>query len=611
MCGIVGYVGKEKTGSVLVEGLKRLEYRGYDSAGVAFLRKDSLVTVRAVGKVAELEAALAHQADNADIGIAHTRWATHGVPSEKNSHPHSDCEGRLSVVHNGIIENYLELKKQLEAKGHTFKSDTDTEVIVHLVEQYVQEGHSLDEAFESTLALLKGTYGIVLLSVAEPGSLRVARMGSPLVIGVGTNEHFIASDVSAILAHTSKVVYLEDGEWAVVRSESYQVKSIVNKQAVEKEVELVDWTDDQAQKQGYPHFMLKEILEQPKSIADAMRGRIDIENGIARLGGLREVKEDLARIERIVIVSCGTSYHAGLVGEYMIEEYAGIPVEVEFASEFRYRKPLLNQKTAVLVISQSGETADTLAALREAKQKGALTLGIVNVVGSTIARETDAGIYNHAGPEVSVASTKAFTSQLTILALLTVYLGRQRDMSLVTGQRILRELSSIPEKVEQFLEQNKDLEKLAQKFKDVGHYLYVGRKYNFPVAYEGALKIKEIAYVAAQGYPTGEMKHGPIALIDESSLAVAIIPDDSVYEKNISGLQEIRARGGAILAIATVGDEQLTKEVEEIVFIPKTLEMLTPLLAVIPLQLFSYHMSVLKGYDVDQPRNLAKSVTVE
>lgn len=613
MCGIVGYVGKEQTGSVLVEGLKRLEYRGYDSAGVAFIKHGKIVTVRAVGKVAELENSLGNKAEESTIGIAHTRWATHGVPSEKNSHPHQDCTGKFSVVHNGIIENYQELKADLQKQGHKFKSDTDTEVIAHLVEQFVKNGKSIDEAFRTTLSLLHGTYGIVLLSLDEPGCLRVARMGSPLVIGVANGEHFIASDVTAILAHTKKVIYLEDGEWATIQSKSYSVKSIKEsgKKTITKTPETVTWDEGEAKKQGYPHFMLKEIYDQPKSVADAMRGRIDMETGTARLGGLREVAKKLQNIERIIIVSCGTSYHAGLVGEYMLEEYAGIPVEVEFASEFRYRKPLLNKKTAVLVISQSGETADTLAALREAKSKGALTLGIVNVVGSTIARETDAGVYNHAGPEVSVASTKAFTSQLTILALLTVYLGRQREMSLVTGQRILRDLQKIPKAIEAVLKEDAKIKKLAKKFADTEHYLFVGRKYNFPVAYEGALKIKEIAYVAAQGYPTGEMKHGPIALIDEDALAVALVPKDSVYEKNISGLQEIKARGGKILALISAGDTKLAKDLQDTIMIPKTLEMLTPLLSVIPLQLLSYHMSVLKGYDVDQPRNLAKSVTVE
>lgn len=596
---------------MLLEGLKRLEYRGYDSAGVAFIDGKKIKTVRAVGKVTRLESALGEKSDESTVGIAHTRWATHGVPSEKNSHPHRDCENQFSVVHNGIIENYLELKNSLQSKGHVFKSDTDTEVIVHLVEQFVHEGNDVDSAFQKTLSLLEGTYGIVLLSIAEPDTLRVARMGSPLVIGVSKDEHFIASDVTAILGHTQKVIYLEDGEWAVICRDSYTVKGIQSKKPIEKKPEIISWSEGEAKKQGYPHFMLKEIYEQPKSVADAIRGRIDIENGTARLGGLREVEKRLQKIERIIIVSCGTSYHAGLVGEYLLEEYAGIPVEVEFASEFRYRKPILDKKSAVLVISQSGETADTLAALREAKSKGALTLGIVNVVGSTIARETDAGVYNHAGPEVSVASTKAFTSQLAILTLLTVYLGRKRNMSLATGQRILRELQKIPKAIETVLEENKKIKKLAKKFVATEHYLYVGRKYNFPVAYEGALKIKEIAYVAAQGYPTGEMKHGPIALIDSKALAVALVPKDSVYDKNISGLQEIKARGGKILALVTAGDSRLIKDIPDTVAIPKTLEMLSPLLTVIPLQLFSYHMSVLKGNDVDQPRNLAKSVTVE
>lgn len=617
MCGIVGYTGKQRAGDVLLSGLKRLEYRGYDSAGVSFLQeekgKSKIKTIRAVGKVAVLEEAVGNEADESSVGIAHTRWATHGVPSEKNSHPHQDCTKKFSIVHNGIIENFLVLKEELQKQGHVFKSATDTEVIVHLVEQYTKEGASIDEAFHKTLSRLEGTYGLVLMALDEPGSLWVARMGSPLVIGVAAGEHFIASDITALIAYTKRVVYLEDGEWAKVTKDGYAVKSRRKKGSspISKKPEYITWDEGEAKKLGFPHFMLKEIYEQPKSVADAIRGRIDLATGTARLGGLREVEARLRTIERIIIVSCGTSYHAGLVGEYMLEEYAGIPVEVEFASEFRYRKPILGKKTAVIVISQSGETADTLAALREAKNKGALTIGIVNVVGSTIARETDAGIYNHAGPEVSVASTKAFTSQLAILALLTVYLGRQREMSLVMGQRILGELQKIPKAITKILESDKYIKSLAKKFKNTEHYLYVGRKYNFPVAYEGALKIKEIAYVAAQGYPTGEMKHGPIALIDAKALAVAIMPKDSVYEKNISGLQEIHARGGQVLALATVGDKNLLKSVPSVIAIPKTLEMLTPMLTVVPLQLFSYHMSVLKGYDVDQPRNLAKSVTVE
>ena len=609
MCGIVGYVGKREAKDLLIEGLRRLEYRGYDSAGVALVEGKKLKRVRALGKVAELEKKTDGVAYTATTGIAHTRWATHGKPSEKNAHPHADCGGGIALVHNGIIENYSELREQLIKQGHRFSSETDTEVVAHLVEEHVKKSGYVEEAFALAVKELRGTYGIALVSVAEPEKLFVARMGSPLLIGVGKDEYFVASDVSAILAHTKKVVYLEDGERAVITREGYVVKS--GRTIQKKDETAVEWSEKEAKRGGYPHFMLKEIFDQPESFADALRGRLLPDDGNARLGGLREVAKRLEGIERIVIVSCGTSYHAGLVGEYMLEEYAGIPVEVEYASEFRYRKPLLDKHTAVLALSQSGETADTLAAIREAKSKGALTLGIVNVVGSTIARETDAGVYNHAGPEVSVASTKAFTSQLAILSLLTLYLGRKRGMSLVTGKRIAQELLKLPRLMERIFEQSGTIKKLAKKYANRKNYLYLGRKYNFPIAFEGALKVKEIAYVSAQGYPTGEMKHGPIALVDKESLTILIAPQDSVYEKSVSGLEEIRARGGTVLAVTTEGNTALAKKADAVVYIPKTLEMLTPILSVIPLQLLAYHMSVAKGFDVDRPRNLAKSVTVE
>ncbi len=618
MCGIVGYIGKREAKDLLIEGLHRLEYRGYDSAGVTLLEKGKLKRVRALGKVAELEKKTEGMASVATLGIAHTRWATHGKPAEKNAHPHADCSGGLSLVHNGIIENYVELKECLVKQGHSFTSETDTEVVAHLIEEQLSsQGGSasggkkdrFETAFAQALKQLRGTYGIAVVSASEPEKLFVARMGSPLLIGVGKDEYFVASDVSAILAHTKRVVYLEDGERAVITCDGYVVKS--GSAVQKKTVSDVEWSEKEAKRGGYPHFMLKEIFDQPESFADALRGRLLPDEGTARLGGLREVEKRLESIKRIVIVSCGTSYHAGLVGEYMLEEYAGIPVEVEFASEFRYRKPMLDKYTAVIALSQSGETADTLAAIREAKNKGALTLGIVNVVGSTIARETDAGVYNHAGPEVSVASTKAFTSQLAILSLLTLYLGRRRGMSLVTGQRIAKELLKLPRLMERIFEQSGTIKKLAKKYANRKNYLYLGRKYNFPIAFEGALKVKEIAYVSAQGYPTGEMKHGPIALIDRDALALFIMPVDSVYEKSVSGLEEIKARGGTVLAITTEGNTALEKKADAVVYIPKALEMLTPILSVIPLQLFAYHMSVAKGFDVDRPRNLAKSVTVE
>ena len=609
MCGIVGSIGNRQAKELLIEGLRRLEYRGYDSAGISLVAGGRLKTVKAVGRVAELESKIADLPLESTAGIAHTRWATHGKPSEKNAHPHQDCHGRVSLVHNGIVENYQLLKERLIAAGHKFRSETDSEVIAHLIEEEMKT-QGFEAAFSSALKQVKGTYGIAALCVDEPEKLFAARMGSPLVIGVGLGEYMIASDVSAMVGHVERVIYLEDGEVAVVSRDGYRIKTLTNKSLHKEEIAL-EWTEEQAKKGGYPHFMIKEILEQPKSFADALLGRLVPEDGLARLGGLREVEDRLRSIRRLIIVACGTSYHAGLVGEYMIEEYAGIPVEVEYASEFRYRKPLIDKHTAVLALSQSGETADTLAAIREAKRKGALTLGIVNVVGSSIARETDAGIYNHAGPEVSVASTKAFTSQLAILALLTLYLGRQRDMSMVTGKRIVKELLRLPRLMEQVLEQADGIKKMARKYKDVPHFLYLGRKYNFPIAYEGALKLKEIAYVPAQGYATGEMKHGSIALIEPSILSIFITPEDSVYEKNLSGLEEIKARGGRVLAVTTVGNTALAKKADDVVFIPKTLELLTPLLSVIPLQLFAYYVSAAKGYDVDKPRNLAKSVTVE
>lgn len=608
MCGIIAYIGKREAKELLLEGLHRLEYRGYDSAGLTLFQKGKLYTVKAVGRVVALESKMANVRSRANIGIAHTRWATHGKPSERNAHPHRDHEDSIRIVHNGIIENYQELKQELEKKGHHFFSETDSEVIAHLLEE-LRKTFSLEDAFVRTLKRLKGTYGLVVI-VKDTEGLLAARMGSPLVIGVGQDEHFIASDVSAILASTRKVVYLEDGEWAFVTRDGYRVKRGVRLST--KEPVEIDWKAEVVKKGGFPHFMLKEIYEQSESVENAFRGRLDFERGTVILGGLREANSILQKMKRLVIISCGTSYYAGLFGKYILEEYTNLPVEVEFASEFRYRKPSLDTKTAVLVISQSGETADTLAALREAKEKRVVTLGIVNVVGSTIARETLAGIYNHAGSEVSVASTKAFTSQLTILVLLTLFFGRQRQLSLMTGRRILRELRQLPKKIQQVFKCDSVMRRFAKKYNKIETILYLGRKYQYPVALEGALKIKEIAYVNAQGYPTGEMKHGPIALIDSKTLVVLLAPKDSVYEKNISGLQEIRARGGQVVVITTEDNTALDQERGiGVVKVPKTLEMLLPILTIIPLQLFAYHMSVVRGFDVDKPRNLAKSVTVE
>lgn len=609
MCGIVGYIGKNQALPILMDGLKRLEYRGYDSAGLSVFTGEKIVTEKAVGKVAELENKINGRDIPGCLGIAHTRWATHGKPSERNAHPHHDCSKRIFLVHNGIIENYKELKKDLEKLGHKFSSETDTEVLVHLIEEYAKQV-PWDEAVWRTLAHVKGTYGLAVINALEPGKLIIARNGSPLVLGIMDDGYLVASDVAPIVRYTDRVVYLEDGEMAQVERDCFEITNLKRKK-VSKKVSKIDWTLEEAEKKGHKHFMIKEIMEQPEAVENSMRGRLLISEGMARLGGLRDVSEKLRRLKRLVIVSCGTSYYAGLVGKYMLEEYAGIRTEVEFASEFRYRKPLIDEGTAVIAISQSGETADTLAALREAKNKGAMILGIVNVVGSTIARETDAGIYNHAGPEIGVASTKAFTSQLSILGLLTLFLGRQRDMSYVTGKRIAEELAKIPKLMKSILEDSEEIKKTAKKYKSASDFLYLGRKYNYPIAMEGALKIKEISYIHAEGYPFGEMKHGPIALIDEKFPTIAIATQDSVYEKTLSGIQEIKARSGKVIAIATKGDKEIHKLVDDIIYIPKTLEMLTPLLSVVPLQLFAYHFAVEKGLDVDKPRNLAKSVTVE
>jgi glucosamine--fructose-6-phosphate aminotransferase (isomerizing) len=608
MCGIVGYISKKENPNSLklgIEALKRLEYRGYDSAGLAFLdlKKKEIFCQKAVGRIAKLEEKINdNNSFPANPIILHTRWATTGQVSEANAHPHSDCQKNIWLVHNGIIENYQALRVKLEKEGHKFYSETDTEVVVHLIEKFFQG--NLEEAVRKALGYLKGTYGIAVISRDDPQKIVAARLGSPLLVGLGENEYLVASDPAAVIAHTKKVIYLDDGEIITITPENFFILK-------EKKPEEIEWDLEDAQKAGFPHFMLKEIMEQPESIRNSLQGRLILEEGKAKLGGLDSIQNKLREIERINIVACGTAFYAGLVGEYMLEEYAGIPTEVDLASEFRYRKPILDKKTAVITISQSGETADTLGALREAKEKGTMTLGIVNTVGSSIARETEAGIYNHAGPEIGVASTKAFTSQLAILALLTLFLGRQRQLSLVMGQRIAKELSKIPELVKKVLENNSQIKELAEKYKDFNNFLYLGRKYNYPIALEGALKLKEISYIHAEGYGTGEMKHGSIALIDENFPTIVICPSDSVYEKNCSNIEEIKARKGKILAIATEGNEEIKELVNDVIYIPKTLEMLTPIISVIPLQLFAYHMGVLRGCDVDKPRNLAKSVTVE
>lgn len=611
MCGIVGYIGKNNDVLIGLEVLKRLEYRGYDSAGMAVYdpNKKDIFTAKAVGKIVNLEKKLSQiTIPKGNPFLFYTRWATHGKVTEVNCHPHTDCKKNIYLVHNGIIENYKELKEKLEKEGHKFVSETDTEVLPHLIEHFFKR--NLEEAVREALRFVRGTYALAIISKKDPNKLVLARNSAPLLIGLGEQEYLAASDPSAVIAYTKKIIYLDDGEMAVLTPFGFFVQNL-NRDRVKKPVHQIDWNIEEAQKGGYPHFMLKEIMEQPESITNSLRGRLIIESGLAKLGGLELVQNRLREIERLNIIACGTSYYAGLVGEYMLEEYAGIPTEVDFASEFRYRKTIINKKTTTIFISQSGETADTLAALREVKRIGGLTLGIVNAIGSSISRETDGGVYNHIGPEISVASTKAFTSQLSILALLTLFFGRQREMSLVTGQRIGKELIRIPELVKKVLEKYSQIEKLAKKYKDFNNFLFIGRKYNYPVALEGALKLKEVSYIHSEGYGAGEIKHGPLALIDEKFPVLAICPLDSVYDKMVSNIEEIKTRGGLVVAITTEGNKDIKKIVDDVIYIPKTLEMLNPILSVIPLQLFAYYMAVLRDCDVDKPRNLAKSVTVE
>ncbi|MDP3947618.1 MAG: glutamine--fructose-6-phosphate transaminase (isomerizing) [bacterium] len=617
MCGIVGYIGKQRALPILLDGIKALEYRGYDSAGLAIVEgENDVYAAKAVGRVANLEEKVRGAETQGALGIVHSRWATHGGVTELNAHPHTDCKGDIWLVHNGIIENYKEIKSRLLAKGHSFASETDTEVLVHLVEDKLNdaakrgEPAAIEESVREALNEVRGTYGIAVIDRWEPKKLVAARNFSPLLIGVGKDEYFIASDASPVIRHTRDVVYLNDGEMAVLEPDRYRIMTLDRKDVV-REAHVIEWNIEEAQKGGHPHFMLKEILEQPEAIQNSLRGRLLVSEGNTKLGGLAEVTERLRGVKRLLIAACGTAYLAGKVGEYMLEEYAGIPVEVDIASEFRYRKPVFREGDALLVISQSGETADTLAALREAKQKGVMTLGIVNVVGSTLARETDAGIYQHIGPEIGVASTKAFTSQVSILALLMLFLGRQRELSVVMGKRIAEELQAIPGLVREVLKTRDAVRGVADRYRDFNNFLYLGRKYNYPVAMEGALKIKEISYVHAEGVSAGEMKHGPIAMIDSSFPSIFIAPKDSVYEKNISNIEEVKARGGPVIAIATEGDKEIAELADDVLYIPKTLEMLTPILAVIPLQLFAYEFGMARGLDVDKPRNLAKSVTVE
>lgn len=625
MCGIVGYLGKRNAIPILIEGLERLEYRGYDSAGIAFPDETGKVQFKkTVGRVQALKDYFEKEVKPPvgrfnlptcpTVGIAHTRWATHGKPTEKNAHPHFDCTKNIFVVHNGIIENYAFLRTALEREGHHFNSETDTEVLAHLIERSFwfdkAETRDLEEAIAEALTHVRGTFGLVVISGLNGEKIVAARRGSPLLVGVGEGEFLVASDASAILKHTRKIIYLQDNELAVITPADVLI-STLSLERISRAPTVLDWDLESVERGGFESFMLKEIFEGPEVIENSLRGRLLHGEGGAKLGGLEDHKSILRNMKRCIIVACGTSYYAGMVGRYLFEEYAGIKCSVELASEFRYKKSIFDPDTFVLAISQSGETADTLEALRLAKNDGIFCTGIVNVVGSTIARETDAGVYNHAGPEIGVASTKAFLSQLSVLALWTLFLGRDRSLTQILGQNMARELSMMPKKVRRILDEAYKIEKKALKYARYDNFLFLGRKYSFPAALEGALKLKEISYVHAEGYAAGEMKHGPLALVDENFPAFVVAPSDGVFEKTVSNIQELRARGAPIIAIATEGDNEIASLVDDVMYIPKTLEMLTPILSVVPMQLFAYYIAKARGRDIDKPRNLAKSVTVE
>lgn len=610
MCGIIGYIGSKEVSKVLIQGLRRMEYRGYDSAGIAINSSDNGIFVhKAKGKIKDLESGLILPNDLSNTGIGHTRWATHGEPSVKNAHPMLDCQLKFSLAHNGIIENYQTLRINLESNGHKFLTDTDTEVVVHLIESYYEGDFA--KAVRLALKDLWGAYGIVVASPLHPGTIIAAKKGSPMIIGFGENEHFIASDVAAFMEYTKEIQHLNDGEMAIITANDVKVKTLENSD-VARNKERIVYDLAKIEKGGYPHYMLKEINEQPETIMDSLRGRIQLKEGKTKLGGLEQVEEELKNAKRIILTACGTSWHAAMVGEYLIEEYARIPVEVEYASEFRYREPVLNKDDVVIAISQSGETADTLAAVKYAKKCGALTLGICNVVGSEIARETQGGIFIHAGPEIGVASTKAFTSQVAVLTLLAIHLGSEKNLTSLESKKLLNELAILPEKVRDILKDYKKIEKIALEFNQSQNFLYLGRGYNFPVALEGALKLKEISYIHAEGYPAAEIKHGPIALIDEHMPVVFIaLKDDNVYPKILNNIQAVRARKGKVIVIATIGDEEIKNNADRVIYIPETIKSLSPILSVIPMQLLAYYMAVQRDCNIDQPRNLAKSVTVE
>ena len=608
MCGIVCYVGTKKVLPILIEGLKRLEYRGYDSAGLAIQAGEQIVHCRSLGRIIELERKIQDLDINGTCGIAHTRWATHGEPSERNAHPHGDQDGNVFVVHNGIIENYHILKKRLEKSGIKYRSETDTEVLAHLIA--LNFDGDLSEAVRKTMSQVEGTFGMAVVHRSRPGEVVVARRGSPLIIGVGEDGNYAASDVSAMVRYTNKVVHLNDNELALISADGFTI-STAQAKAVQRPTETVEWQAEDAELNGFPHFMLKEIYEQPETIRNAIRGRLEPGEGVPKLGGIAPVWDRLKECRHLVIVACGTSYYAGCVGRYIFEKLTEIDVEVELASEFRYRKLNFPPNTFIIAISQSGETADTLAAIREAKRKGASLIGIVNVVGSSISRETEAGIYNHAGPEIGVASTKIFISQLTILTLLAILLGRHQNLSLTDGVEAIKALSALPEQVTQILSQDNHIQAIAEKYYRLDNWLFLGRKYGYPIAMEGALKLKEVSYIHAEGYAAGEMKHGPIALINPEMPVVAVAPQDAMYEKMISNIQEVKSRKGLVIAIATEGDDKIRDMVDDLIEIPPTLDYLYPILAVVPCQLLAYHCARFLNRDIDKPRNLAKSVTVE
>jgi len=618
MCGIIGYIGKKTASPILLEGLRRLEYRGYDSAGLAVLADTGLLIRKKMGKIDEgLAPLVTEQPVPGQLGIGHTRWATHGPPSDENSHPHLDQSGKIAVVHNGVIENCDRLKERLLKTGHTFRSGTDTEVLAHLIGECFEKCRNqnsdaprLAQAVSDALREVIGTYGLAVICTEDPNTIIGARRGSPLIIGVGDGENFLASDANAIVAHTRRVVYLNDYDVAVVSRDRFDVQNLGTTTA-KVQISQLEFGAEEAERGEFAHFMLKEIFEQPHAVENALRGRLDFEAATARFGGLNMTAEALRSVDRIVIAASGTSWHAALVGEYLIEELAHIPVEVEFAHEFCYRNAPLERDTVLLVISQSGETADTLAALREAKRRGHRALAIINVVGSTIAREADGGIYMHAGPEIGVASTKAFVSTLTVLSLLAVHLGRLRMLSSRRATELLKGLEALPKQIETLFQQNDHIRTLATKYSGAEDFFFLSRGYTFPIALEGALKLKEISYIHAEGYSAAEMKHGPIALIDTKTPTVFLVPQDSMYDKTMANLAMIRARKGPIIAVATAGDQQIGQVADDVIFLPETLEPLNPILATVPLQLFAYHIATARGCDVDKPRNLAKSVTVE